>query len=629
MFVGVWDFLQATFRGRPAFVVLDDVHFADRSSLDLLAFLLERLSGIPLLLVLAYRPGSAEVDRIAMRASHTAIRLEPLDAEESVALARGYLGVHGLPADLERLVVERAEGNPFFIEELLRALIEVGSLIVEDGRAVLVGGPARVPDTIQGTILARVDRLGPEERAVLQQASVLGRAFDEELLAAIGGPGVGRALEELARAQLVVIEGPGRWAFKHGLIQEVVYGTLLLRQRRELHRAVAEVLERRAGEDPAFPETLAEHWARAQDADKARRYALAAGDMARERMGFLEATARYQTALRLWGDGDERGRLDLLMRLGETAYQGGDATTSRTALVEAVAGWEALGEVRAAGSALATLGRVYWVSGESARAAEVLTRAVGLLEPAGRTPELVRALMWASTLHMLLGDVDRAAPLAREGLAMAEELGLDGPRAHLLITLGTSRGMEGDPAGLHEVREGLDLARRVGEAEAVGRGYANASTLLWEMERYREGAEVSREGRDVMGRTGSPSFVRFLAGNEAQSLVELGAFEEAERITRGILELLREAVGTPGWANAAMTLVTVLVRTGRYGEARHLLDQALPVARGLGGSEFLAPFALLEAELEEARGNAATARQAALEGVETLRAAASTSHRFW
>lgn len=137
VFAGVWQFLLAAAGGRPALVVLDDVHWADRSSLDLLGFLLERLGGVPLMLVLAYRPGFDQVERTALRASHTGIRLELLSPEESVELARGFLGVRQLPEDLERLVATRAEGNPFFIEELLQALLELGSLAVADGRAVL------------------------------------------------------------------------------------------------------------------------------------------------------------------------------------------------------------------------------------------------------------------------------------------------------------------------------------------------------------------------------------------------------------------------------------------------------------------------------------------------------------
>src|SRR5205807_9896692 len=111
VFAAVWQLLLAAPGGGPAMLVLDDLHWADRSSLELLEFVLERLQG-PFMIVLAYRPGFEHVEQAALRASHTSIRLERLDPYESLALARGYLGVEELPADLERLVTARAAGNP-------------------------------------------------------------------------------------------------------------------------------------------------------------------------------------------------------------------------------------------------------------------------------------------------------------------------------------------------------------------------------------------------------------------------------------------------------------------------------------------------------------------------------------
>ncbi len=314
VFAGVWQFLVAVARDRPSFIALDD-HWADESSRELLDFLLERLGGgVPLMLVLCYRPGFEAVERAELRASHTLIRLEPLTADESVDLARGYLGVDDLPADLERLVARRAEGNPLFIEELLQALLELGSLAVVDGAAVLAAIEVDVPDTVQGTILARVDRLDTDARSVLQHASVLGRSFGHELLEeVVGNADLSTSLGALERAQLLLQARAGEWAFKHALIPEVTYETLLLRHRRELHRKVAEALERRGGDEPELLETLAEHYALAEVPEKARLYAIEAGDVARERMGFAEAKRRYETGLRLWGEGDELGRLELLM----------------------------------------------------------------------------------------------------------------------------------------------------------------------------------------------------------------------------------------------------------------------------------------------------------------------------
>jgi tetratricopeptide (TPR) repeat protein len=598
--------------------VLEDVHWSDRSSLELLGFLLERFSGIPLLLLLAYRPGFDEVERTALRSSHTAIRLEPLNREDSIALAKGFLGTTEIPPDLEEVISSRTEGNPFFIEELLQSLTELGSLAVVDGKARLTDTDLHVPDTIEGTVMARVDRLDPPERTVLQHASVIGLTFTSELLAKLLiDVDVPLSLERLARGQLIVAEGPDRWRFKHALIQDVIYQALLLRQRTELHRRVAEEVERTYGDDPAHLEVLAEHYSQAKVPEKAARYAVLAGDLAAERVAFPEAQTHYETALQLSSEVDPHGRLDVLRKLGHAAYRASDFTTARTALVEAIDGWKELGDKRRAGEALANLGRVYWSStGEVDRATEAGREAIELLEPLGPSPELAQAYVWSSTQRMLEGRLEVAIDLATKGLEIAEALDLDGARSHLLNTLGCCESQAGNPAGLDRIREALVLADRSGEAEAIGRAYVNIPSTLALFQRNREGAEICKRGRQVMRKLGSPTFETFIAANQADMLAQLGDYAEAESMCRELLGARRSVLGVPGTSNAGWILARILTFTGRYDEARELLDEVIPLARRLTGAEYLAPVLATEAELEEARGNLAAARQSVREAVE-------------
>jgi tetratricopeptide (TPR) repeat protein len=579
------------------------------------------------MLILSYRPGFEQVERTALRASHTGIRLDLLSAEDSVALARGFLGVLQLPSDLERLVASRAEGNPFFIEELLQVLLELGSLAVVDGSAILARVEVEIPDTVQGTILARVDRLGPGERELLHQAAVIGRSFSTEMLqAVVPEDDLGSSLEELARSQLLVSQGPNQWAFKHALIQEVVYETLLLRQRRELHRRVAEALEARAGDDPAFLEALAQHYAKAEIPEKARAFGLRAGDLATKRMGFVEAKDRYETALAVWGEGDEEGRLALLHKLGWTRLMGGDIGGARTALVEAEAGWRGLGDHRQAGRALATLGRVYWIGGDGHRATEVLARAIDVLEPLGPSPELVKAYLWSSTTDMLMGRTDTSMAAATRGIELAERLGLDGDRSQFLNNVGVSLSFVGDPGSLDRLREALELAERSGDAEAIGRIWTNLPSCLSVFHREREAVELCERGREVMRALGSPNFEWFVGANEAASLMWLGRYEDAEALAGEALAAQRATSAIPGQVNAGSTIVRVATRRGRLDEARALADDLVPLARGLGGSEFLAMMLSIEAELELARRNLATARQSADEAVQLVTSVPALSH---
>jgi tetratricopeptide (TPR) repeat protein len=572
-----------------------------------------------MMLVLAYRPGFERVERATLRAGHTGIRLEPLSPDDSVRLAAGFLGVDDLPANLDHIVAERAEGNPFFVEELIQALLELGSLAVVDGKAVLAKVELDIPDTVQGTILARIDRLASGERSVLQLAAVIGRTFPTDLLGDVAGNGeIGSTLEHLARAQLVVPQTPDEWAFKHALIQEVTYETLLHRQRRELHRKIAEALEARAGDDPAALELLAEHYARAEAPEKAREYAVRAGDLAGQRMGFVEARERYATALRLWGQGEETGRLDLLMKLGQAALVGGDPPGARTAFIEAEAGWRAVGDLHRAGAALATLGRVYWVTGEIDRAIDALRSAIEVLEPEGPSPDLVRAFVWSSTQTMLEGKVDESRSLASRGLRMAEELDLVGARSHLLNNLGVCECWAGDPEGMERLRQALELAEEAGEAEAIGRAYINLPENMEEFGLRREAIDLCRRGRERMRSLGSPAYEWFITSNQARQLAQLGRYDEAESLAREALEHSRAMRTPPGIVNAGHGLLIALTRRGRYEEAEAIRDEVVPPARRVGGGDFLGRTLVYVAELEEAQGNAAAARQTVEEAVDLV-----------
>jgi adenylate cyclase len=549
-----------------------------------------------------------------------------MSAEESVAVARGFLGVTALPEDLERIIATRAEGNPFFIEELLQALLELGSLAVVDGRAVLAKVDVEIPDTVQGTVLARVDRLTPAERNLLQQLAVIGRHFSTDLVQAVtGDEKVGESLDALARAQLLVSPAPNQWSFKHALIQEVTYETLLLRQRKELHARVAAALEAHAANDPTSLEVLAGHYARAEVSEKARHYSMAAGDLAAERMGFNEAIGRYETALRLWGSGDEEGRLALLEKLGNASHLGGDPGRARSALIEAESGWRGLGNLRRAGATLSHLGRAYWATGEVDRAAEVLQRAIAMLGPEGPSPELARAYVWASTLHMLTGDIQVGAELARKGLQIAEPLGLEGIRSNLMNTLGVCEANLGDVGAFQRLREARELADRSGDPEAIGRIYTNLPDILCKFGRYEEGVVLSRRGREVARKLGSPNFEWFIAANEATMLMELGRYDEAEALLRESLE--SHAVLTiPGQVNAKMVYADVLIRQGRYAQARPLIDESIPLARRIGGGEFLTPALVVEASLDEAQGSVASARQILGEAIDIALTTSSLIH---
>ena len=292
----------------PVVVALEDLHWADSTSLRLLEQLLSETERSALLLVLSMRP---EPDHQAWRVKEEAARLLPhrylelsLDAltgDSGRELLDVLVGHDTLPAEMAQRIVQLAEGNPFFVEEIVRALVDAGALMREgDAWQFDHAVPMEIPPTVEKVILSRIDRLSPEARHSLTSAAVLGRQFQLEMLEAIADRDdidVRATLAELQRLDLV--REARRWPepeyrFKHALIQEAAYRTLVRPDRERLHRAAARYLERQATErQHEDPGVLAHHWLGAADEDKAVAYLVRAGDLARQEYALDEAVGHY------------------------------------------------------------------------------------------------------------------------------------------------------------------------------------------------------------------------------------------------------------------------------------------------------------------------------------------------
>jgi hypothetical protein len=173
----------------------------------------------------------------------------------------------------------------------------------------------------------------------------------------------------------------------------------------------------------------------------------------------------------------------------------------------------------------------------------------------------------------------------------------------------------GQLSGIARIETALELAKESGDVEALGRAYTNLTHTYWQAGRLTDVISIAGEGSTAMRHAGAPSMGLFIAANAAASLLDLGRLEEVEELTSQILSEERAVLGAPGFVNAAISRVPALARLGRLGDARSLLDEVLPVARGVGGGQFLTALLAIEAELELGRGNVAPARQACQEAV--------------
>ncbi len=292
----------------PTVLVLEDLHWADPTSLRLTRELAELATGRPLLILATARPdASPEVARLAEVPSGSKVQLWPLDEESAGALARSLIGdVAG--SDVLATALASAEGNPLFLEERLASLIETGTLVRERGKWWLRDAPGPgLPQVLERLVRSRIDRLSPAAQEAMRAASVLGAEFTPAVLAAVAGVqsrALSPVLDELTASDLVHPEphggGPHVYRFRHALIQEATYLGLLRSERRDLHaRAAAAIEAAESSRLPEFATVLGRHYAIAENADRAVRYFEMAGDAATDAFANDEAISSFRAALAL------------------------------------------------------------------------------------------------------------------------------------------------------------------------------------------------------------------------------------------------------------------------------------------------------------------------------------------
>ncbi len=301
------DLLHALVRSlcasRPVALLIEDIHWIDDASADILTRLIAE-GGFPNLFVLLTRRPEHVPGWLGLPGVMT-LPLTPLGAEDIRNLAATRLGVQSLPDDLVQQIVERAGGNPLFGEELLNFLIEQGALTIEDGRAVFDGrtGDSALPVSMQSLLEARMEQLAAPDRALLQAAAAIGRRFDPELLSAlVGDPdAVAAALQRMHALDIIYRDGSSSYSmFKHALLRDALYNSLVAERRADLHAAIAGAIEaRNADRLVEVAETLAYHAARSAQADRAFRFNVLAGTKSLGIFAHSDASRYFADALAL------------------------------------------------------------------------------------------------------------------------------------------------------------------------------------------------------------------------------------------------------------------------------------------------------------------------------------------
>jgi len=491
---GVFDSLRALLpqesRRRPLVVVVEDLHWVDEMSEEALAALVDVVASAPVLLVLTYRPAYAH--SLGERTYYSRLALGQLRPEESVVMAEGVLQVATLPQQLQQLITSKAEGNPFYVEEVTKSLVESGVLRKTNGSYSVERAleQIRVPDTIQEVILSRIDRLERQAKEAIQLASVIGREFTVRLLNRISHieAKMDELLAELKSLELIYEKAyfpELSYMFKHALTHDVAYSTLLVERRRALHRVVAAAIEELyADRLPEHYEALAHHYYQGQQWQKALDYLVKAGDKATAAYANQDALEYYARALEVCerlGESALATAIFVARSRGVVDYTVGDfhayaADSDRMAVAA-----RSLGDRRLEGMALARRGTAEFWDHDFETAEGTLKAALAIGDEGFNDVRFVASSELAS-MYVVINRHAEAEPLTRTAEDLAPKVGDRLTEAWW----GVSGSLGSIWAG--RFNEALEVLERWRGAAEKGR---QITTLLW----HRWEEALARGGR--------------------------------------------------------------------------------------------------------------------------------------
>jgi class 3 adenylate cyclase/tetratricopeptide (TPR) repeat protein len=617
-------FLEALAEQRTLVLVFEDLHWADDGLLDFIDYLVDWASAVPLLVVcmarpelLDRRPGWGGGKRNASTAT-----IGALSPEDTARLLADLLEQTLLPAEIHRVVLQRAEGNPLYAEEYVRMLRDRGLLQRgESGWHFSDEGDLPLPESVQGMIAARLDALPPEEKQLVQDAAVVGKVFWPGALAALSqdrdAAAVERGLHALERKEFVrrerasVVAGERQFAFLHVLVRDVAYAQIPRSPRADKHRQAAEwiaSLGSDRSEDRA--EMLAHHYLQALElaeaagddtaalAGPASQALMEAGERA---MALNSPTAglRYsRKALELL-PADHPARAEVLHRCAVAGWLTGELGTD--AAEQAIEAALRIGDLELAAEATDTLASTFWVQGDHDRSLEAGARAVGLVEDRPDSPAKARVMGSYGRIMSLAGNIQEGLAVSRSALRAAEELGLDDAASKALNTIGMVRGNGGDLEGLIDLERSVELALRTSSPDIIHTAYNNIANVQFTLGRFEDGMENFRLARVAAERFGNRRALRWLDGEDILTLEILGRWDEALPLADAFIAETEKA---PFYLECPVRQVRSWIRLGR-GDVQGALedaDRALELARELKDPQVLDPAyvtrarALLEAD---------------------------------
>jgi class 3 adenylate cyclase/tetratricopeptide (TPR) repeat protein len=584
IFLAVRDVLMAESRSRPVLLILEDLHWADDASLDLVRFLIDSTRNAALLIFAISRPfegGSIQAihehatQRLAER--YLYLRLKALPPERSAQLLQALLSIQDIPEELRAQIIQRSAGLPFYLEEILRMLIENNVISRQergDGQLqwqLTPGAEANaigVPETLQGLILTRFDRLPPQHRRALQTASVIGYQFRKPVLARVleesqspsavdevfgGAAAVQESLNYLVEHDFILPEADGdeNYLFRHVLVSDAVYSTLLQRDRRALHTLTGQAIEAFSAADlDGQIEVLAGHFLRSPLLDRALHYLTLAGQKAARSFANEQARQHFTQALEVLAKvAHTRDQaVQVYLGLGDALFTAGDYPAARSYFSRAL---ELFGARVGTGSLSAEetdpaewaarksqvsmlqrkIAQTHEGQGEYERALACLRAAEALLDGRESRFSGERASILGDTgwIHYRRGSMDQAESVLREALALAESAGQPDVLASVLNRLaGIYFQRDDSTQAARFLARSLVLRQQIGDVVGVARSFNNLGLLGWKQGDLVSALDNFDHSFKLLANLGDVEGLIVLHTNMGMIELDLGNLPEAE-----------------------------------------------------------------------------------------------------
>jgi class 3 adenylate cyclase len=603
-------------------LVFEDIQWADDGLLDFIEHLTEWVNDVPMLILCTARRELLERRPTwgGGKVNAATVAVAPLTNDETARLLAALSGQPLLEAETQRVLLDRAGGNPLYAEQYVRMLEERGS--AED-----------LPETVQGIIAARLDSLAASEKALLQDAAVVGKVF---WLGALGATEQQlhplQQKEFVQRARRSSVEGETEYGFRHLLVRDVAYGQIPRAERARKHLRTAEWIES-LGRPEDHAEMRAHHYANAlellraagQDVDgivtRTREALRQAGDRALALFALPQAESYYSQALALTAD-DDPERAEILLQFGRTLFVAHDAGEEE--LAEAQGRLERYGRRERAAEAALIRADLAWRRADAERMRSRLDEAQSLVKGLPTSRIEVAVMSELSRYEMLGDDHDAAVEHGREALRLAEELGLQDLRAHALNNIGSARVARGDPGGLDDLTESIEVARAANAIPDLLRGINNLGVMNLTLGRLPDAKPCFDEMLRLADDYGHYGYARWIRDGAEIGLLTYHAGRWDESLARAELSITEVEQGRQHYQSSVGYTFRALIRVARDDAEGALADAqtAVELVGAVSDAQSVQPALALAAHTFQSVGEERLAAQTldtALDGLRDLR----------